>query len=235
MPSAAAGSAIIRASWPPPMTATTGRESVGGRDRRELSADGALSRAGEPSSGWRRGRPAGSVSKRRPRPRIVVIRCGRRAVVAELAADPPEVDVDGLRRRPERRVPHLRISSSRVTISPALAISAWSRSNSLRENTTSLARRRHTRRGLTGSTPDVLDLVARPQRRKASAPGDEVGIRPIGHLGADGLRESRAGATRLSGDGRRPARRARSRAPGGPGAAGSRTGRRAAARRWRRR
>src|SRR3954447_15472114 len=32
MPRAAAGSAIIRASWPPPMTATVGASVEGGRD-----------------------------------------------------------------------------------------------------------------------------------------------------------------------------------------------------------
>src|ERR1041384_2906402 len=83
MPIAAAGSAIIRASWPPPITARVGastpetlRGVVLGLEPQSLAADGG-------DQAW------------------------VPAVVAELAAYPAEVDVDGLRRGPERRVPHL--------------------------------------------------------------------------------------------------------------------------------
>ena len=51
--------------------------------------------------------PVGDGSNRSPWPRIVVIRRRPPGVVAELAADPPEVDVDGLRGGPERGVPDL--------------------------------------------------------------------------------------------------------------------------------
>src|SRR6201999_95299 len=76
-------SAIIRASWPPPITAR-----VGASTRRTL---GGAVLGLEPQS---------LPADRGDQPRVP-------AVVTELAAYPAEVDVDGLRRGPEGRVPHV--------------------------------------------------------------------------------------------------------------------------------
>src|SRR4249919_1376300 len=109
IPRAAAGSAIIRASWPPPTTATTGasgwawvtRDSVGGVVRSRATG----------SDSSRLGRPHGSrvAGRLDLEPQPVAADGGDQArlarVVAELAADPAEMDVDRLRRRPERGVP----------------------------------------------------------------------------------------------------------------------------------
>src|SRR5262249_29727460 len=113
MPSAAAGSAIIRASWPPPTTATTGPDPCGtsydvrdspGLTRRSVGA--AVSR-GSGGTSLRRRRRAQGVGGARSlglEPEAVAPdggdQRGLARVVTQLAADPTEVDVDGLRRRP---------------------------------------------------------------------------------------------------------------------------------------
>src|SRR3954454_19914690 len=105
MPRAAAGSAIIRASWPPPTTATVGAAGSPGLTRRSVVARGPRSDRG------RLGRAYGVGVARRLglEPEAVATDRGDQAglarVVAELAADPAEVHVDGLRRRPEGGVP----------------------------------------------------------------------------------------------------------------------------------
>src|SRR3954449_4283611 len=104
MPMAAAGSAIIRASWPPPTTATVGAVWDPGLTRDSV---GAGARASDRS---RVRRHLGAVPRRialEPEARATHRGDERRLarVVAELAADPPEVDVDRLRRGPEVGVP----------------------------------------------------------------------------------------------------------------------------------
>src|SRR3954451_12203264 len=104
MPMAAAGSAIIRASWPPPTTATVGAVSDPGLTRDSVGARGPASDCGRlrrhrDAVPGRAGLETESGTTHRGDQRRLA------GVVAELAADPPEVDVDGLRRRPEGGVP----------------------------------------------------------------------------------------------------------------------------------
>src|SRR3954451_20698338 len=108
MPSAAAGSGIIRASGPPPTTATRGAVGAAGSPgltRRSVGARGPRSDRGP------LGRPYGvGVARRLGLEPVAVAtdrgdQAGLARVVAELAADPAEGHVDGLRRRPEGGVP----------------------------------------------------------------------------------------------------------------------------------
>src|SRR5690349_6546861 len=86
-PSAIAGCAIIRASWPPPMTASVGADTRTGY---------------RPPPGRRaaRARRAGSGDRDRPELEPQALAADRRdqvrmpAVVADLAADPAQVHVD---------------------------------------------------------------------------------------------------------------------------------------------
>ena len=208
--------AIIRASWPPPMTARVrselghgGQRSEGGCGR-SISAPGSL------------GLEAQALAADRGD------QLGLPAVVAELAAHPAEVDVDGLRGGPEGRVPDL---AHQLVAGDDLAgppISACTRSNSLRDSTIS-------------STPRQVRRLSGSSRTSCTSnTRDTVGTRrpaggEIAQLVPSALDRSGPDGRPVSGGGRPPARRCRSRAPAGPGAAGSRTGRRAAVPRWPRR
>src|SRR3954467_12806209 len=111
MPRAAAGSAIIRASWPPPTTATTGATATGAsydaRDSPGLTRRSVGKPRNRSSGGACLGRVDGAQDVGRAR-RIqletesVPSHRGDQAraarVVAELAADPAQVHVDRLRR-----------------------------------------------------------------------------------------------------------------------------------------
>src|SRR3954451_12545560 len=105
MPRAAAGSAIIRASWPPPTTATVGAAGSPGLTRRSVVARGTGSDRGRLG----RAHGVGVAGRLGLEPEPVTAhggdQVGLAGVVAELAADPSEVHVDGLRRGPEGGVP----------------------------------------------------------------------------------------------------------------------------------
>src|SRR4249919_312341 len=104
MPRAAAGSAIIRASWPPPTTAMTGASGWAALTRDSVEVERRSDRGG--LGGTYDARVArGLELEAQP----VAAQGGDQVraarVVAELAAYPAQVDVDGLRRGPERGVP----------------------------------------------------------------------------------------------------------------------------------
>src|SRR3954452_2376010 len=108
MPSAAAGSGIIRASWPPPTTATRGAVGAAGSPgltRRTVVARGCGSDRGR----LRRAYGVGVARRLGLEAQAVTAHRGDQlrlaGVVAELAADPAQMHVDGLGRRPEGRVP----------------------------------------------------------------------------------------------------------------------------------
>src|SRR5690606_21772129 len=113
-PSAIAGWAIIRASWPPPITAMRGERSVAGttgtlcqaRPRDVLRQDGRPSAGAQASAGvGHPGRLVRLESEPAAPDRGDQLRPA--GVVAELAAHPAEVDVDRLRRGPEGHAPHV--------------------------------------------------------------------------------------------------------------------------------
>ena len=122
-----------------------------------------------------------------------------------------------------------RISSSRVTICTGRAASGrCSRSNSLRGSTISPSSR-HTRRvvGVDVARPGPRARRSNVGTQHALRAGESANCGPQGKSRSETQRVPGAGGPRgptLSGGGRRPARRARSRAPAAPGAAGSRTG-----------
>src|SRR4051794_22858454 len=108
MPRAAAGSASIRASWPPPTTATRG--AVGAAGSAGLTRRSVVARGRGSDRGCLGGAHGARIARRlglEPEP-VAAHRgdqAGLAGVVAELAADPAEVHVDGLGRRPEGGVP----------------------------------------------------------------------------------------------------------------------------------
>src|SRR5689334_59813 len=97
-PSAIAGCAIIRASWPPPMTASVGADTRTGyrRGRRRGPARCAVRRSEDGDGAELETEPLAAHGGDQVRVA---------AVVADLAADPAQVDVDGLRGGPEPRRP----------------------------------------------------------------------------------------------------------------------------------
>src|SRR5687768_16300068 len=104
-----AGWAIIRASWPPPMTASVGARCEPVEDTTGAYATGPAVVAAVPSSvpPVLAGHCVGGRLEAEPAAAVGGDERGLARVVPELAAQPPQVHVDGLRVGVERRLPHV--------------------------------------------------------------------------------------------------------------------------------